>query len=94
MSLRKIFNIAVDYTGLPPQEWHRANAAVEKDIRRLAAQAGAAVAFHKAVDADALGGAPLVLVDMPQDLAAQVSKIKGVMRVEENKIYKTAPRGF
>lgn len=94
MSLRKIFNIAVDYTGLPPQDWHRANAAVEKDIRSLAAQAGTAVVFHKAVDADEMGGAPLVLADMPQDFAAEVSKIKGVARVEENVVYKTVPRGF
>ncbi|MFN7113811.1 MAG: hypothetical protein ACK4PK_05565 [Alphaproteobacteria bacterium] len=94
MSLRKIFNVAVDYAGLPPQEWHRANAAVEKDIRALAAQTGAAVDFHKAVDAAELGGAPLLLVGMPQDLAAQVEKIKGVARVDENTIYKTMPRGF
>jgi len=78
MSLKKVFNVCVDYKQIPPHLRGIRFTQVEKDIRALAKQENEPVVFHKFVDEHLLGGGPSVLVEMSEEFAEKVKKVQHV----------------
>jgi hypothetical protein len=92
MSLTKVFNVTVDYGRTPPHQCYLVNAAIEREMERLAKEDGVALVFHSPERADMLGGGIPLLAEMPEEFAQKVAQIKDVERVQENTFYKTTPR--
>ena len=91
MSLSKIFNVVVNFGGLPPHRMHEASQQVEQDIAALAKRENAPVSFHVFKDADLLGGGSSVLIETTDEFAEKVKSIKNVVALDKPHL-PTTPR--